>query len=403
MPAAPISAKPQSFYIRPAPGWLDLLFEEVCLVLKEPLQKYKFEPKVSILKSTVKVHRCDWRQGLELPLRLTTAHDVEWLLWESTCTSWSELEAGLKRVSWSQLGLSSGNSVHVSTGVVQGFTQSSAKLRDKLCQIAQVEHVSEGATIRLKMELRKDRLRVLVSLAGAPLYQRGYKKKLFATAPLPEHLASGCVKWTLSSFPKEETISTVWIPFAGSGTLGFETAIALGRLGTGSFSRHFAMEDFLATPKATLQHFRKKLDPSTCSFVLPQFVFTEINTEAMNALKENVASFPVKMDCRFEEGDFFERSSFVLPDSEKGNILVLLNPPFGFRLSKDSSVKDLYSRLGKQIKNTLGGFKGRVVGSCICPDELTWKTLIRELGVESFDTHHFTHGGEQMRLLRWRF
>src|SRR4051812_39173076 len=79
----PITARPHVFYVRPAPGWLELLHEEITAVAGSPLQKYKYEPKITLLKGTVKVSRCDWRQGLELLCRLTTAHDIEWLLSES--------------------------------------------------------------------------------------------------------------------------------------------------------------------------------------------------------------------------------------------------------------------------------------------------------------------------------
>ena len=85
MSKAPISARPQVFYIRPAPGWLEMLFEEVNSIVQKPLQKYKYDPKITLLKGTVKLHRCDWRQGLEVMLRLTTAHDVEWMILESKC------------------------------------------------------------------------------------------------------------------------------------------------------------------------------------------------------------------------------------------------------------------------------------------------------------------------------
>ncbi|NDC25345.1 MAG: hypothetical protein EBZ49_14625, partial [Proteobacteria bacterium] len=86
MAKAPITAVPHVFYVRPAPGWLYLVHEEVQGILAKPLQKYKFEPKITLLKSTVKISRCDFRQGLELMMRLTCAHDIEWLVLESKCT-----------------------------------------------------------------------------------------------------------------------------------------------------------------------------------------------------------------------------------------------------------------------------------------------------------------------------
>ena len=401
MSIPPISARPHSFYIRPAPGWLDILAEEVTSILKEPFQKYKFEPLLTALKGTVKVHRCDWRQGLELTMRLNTAHDVEWLLGEFPCTNWNQFESTIKKIDWTEIGLKSGESVHVSIELGTSFTQGSAKIREKVCQIGKLIHVSEGALIRIKVQLRNERLRILVSLAGPPLYQRGYKKNLSATAPLPEHLASACIRWTLSGIIPETKVSQIWIPFAGSGTFAFETIMSLLKLGPGSFSRKFAFESFPVTSQATIQHFRKKIAPSHSIEHLPKILLNEINAEAMKDLKENIESFPVPLQCQFQEGDFFEAS----PPSqhESGSLLVLLNPPFGARLGKQSDISYLYGRLAKKLKSDLESFKGRVIGSCICPSENTWKTFIQNLGGKGVETHHFSHGGEQMRLVKWQF
>src|SRR4051812_39034415 len=121
----PITARPHAFYIRPAPGWLGMLYGEVTALTKTPMHKYKYDPKVTLLKSTVKLHRCDWRQGLEIMLRLTTAHDVEWLLLESKCTNWYEVEAVLKRVPWEEVLSSRDIPVHVTTDISNGFTTAS--------------------------------------------------------------------------------------------------------------------------------------------------------------------------------------------------------------------------------------------------------------------------------------
>ena len=99
---APILATPHVFYVRPAPGWLDVCEQEIKDVLAHPLHRYKFEPLVTTLKGVIKIHRCDFRQGLEVLLRLTTAHDVEWLLADSACGSWDRLHKILKALSWDE-------------------------------------------------------------------------------------------------------------------------------------------------------------------------------------------------------------------------------------------------------------------------------------------------------------
>ncbi len=399
MSDAPITARPHVFYVRPAPGWLELTFAEVAALAKDPLQKYKFEPKVTLLKGTVKLHRCDWRQGLEIMLRLTTAHDVEWLILESKCSKWSEVDAILERVPWEDVLPNRDIPVHVTTDISHGFSESSSKLRENLCKIARVTHVSEGAEIRFKIELRGDFLRLSASLCGEPLYKRGYKAALSAIAPLTEHQAAACVRYTLAGSKEELPVSSVFVPFAGSGTFGFEALIVLSGAGPGSFSRQFACDLFPATPAPTMKFLRRKLGERLQSLTLPQVHFNDFNAEAIAGLKENVAAFASNGHFEVNEGDVFE-SKPKFPD--EGRLLVLLNPPYGDRLAEESDIPALYSRLGISMNELSRAYKGRILGGCLCPDERTWRNFLKGLDVVTPETHHFTHGGKEMRIARWQ-
>lgn len=386
--AIPISAKPHAFHIRPAPGWLDLVLDEVSSIMRSPLQKYKFEPKISKLKSVVKVSHCDWRQGLELPFRLLTAHDVEWVLIDRKCSHLGEVKKRLSEFDWKEVLQTETKTAHVSA--------SSPKLRDYWCELTQREHVSEGAQFRIKIDYTQGYLKVLLSLAGAPLYQRGYKAELSAVAPLPEHQAAAMVKWTLEW--SESPIRKVFVPFAGSGTLGFETLLYFSGSGVSHFHRAFAFETFPCSPTKTIEFIKRKLSGVSSSSPLPFTQFCELNTEQARILQANIKSFPLKAESCVLENDFFE---IKIEKEKEGETLVLLNPPFGNRLAKTSSVTALYSKIAKQLNRTLP-FSRTVVGSCICPDEESWRVFVKELHASKTETHHFTHGGKQMRLVRWR-
>jgi 23S rRNA G2445 N2-methylase RlmL len=398
MAEAPITARPHVFYIRPAPGWLELLHKEVDALVKTPLQKYKYEPKVTLLKGTVKLHRCDWRQGLEIMLRLTTAHDMEWLVLESKCNKWSEVDAILSRVPWDSILPSRDIPIHVSTDISNGFTTASGKLRENFCKIANLTHVSEGGKFRFKVDLREDFLKISVSLCGEPLYKRGYKAKLSATAPIPEHQAAACTRWVLESQSDGSTIDSVFIPFAGSGTFGFESILVLSGGGPGAFSRQFSCDLFPCTPEATMRFFRRKIAEQFTSTPWPRVIFNDINSEAIAILRENVAAFSSQGKFEIVEEDLFKFKP-VFP--EQGKTLILLNPPYGNRLAKASSVADLYARLGIYLRELLTANPGKIMGGCICPDEISWRNFIKELKSYSPETRHFTHGGKEMRLVRW--
>jgi len=397
MPRAPVTARPQSVYIRPAPGWLEVCEKEVISILKVPFQKYKFESQIHRLKSTLKVSHCDWRQALELVFRLKTALDVEWLFVESLCTSWTDLERILLKAPWTEILSEKGLPAHVTIEVSRGFSTGSAKLRSKFCEYAKIEHVSEGAPVRFKLELREKRVRILVSLAGEPLYKRDYKEILKALAPLPEHLAASCIQWVLDQ--AENPVRTVWTPFAGSGTFGFESLVALAGAGPGTFRKIFSCESFPATPSATVQYLRKKMKENWEKSERPRVVFNEINQDVMLVLQKNSENFSSRAIFEFQKGDF---QDFEMPIPSEGSLLVLINPPFGDRLGKNSSVLELYKKIGEKLRRESQKISGEVLGGCLCPDEKTWRCLLNALQAETFATHHFTHGGKEMRILRWK-
>lgn len=401
MSQPPISARPHVFYIRPAPGWLELLHHEVQSIVETPLQKYKFIPKITPLKGTVKLHRCDWRQGLEVMLRLTTAHDVEWLILESKCNQWSEVDAILERVPWDEIVADREIPIHVTTDVSQGFTQHSSKLRENFCKISGLTHVSEGGLFRFKVELKSDFLKISVSLCGEPLYKRGYKAKLQATAPLAEHQAAASIHWVMEQGVNSETVSQVFVPFAGTGTFGFESLIVFAKTGSGAFEREFSCDRFPCVSSATMGFYRKKLKERLYSALPPKIIFNEINPEACEVLKENIQKIAQQVktvSIDLIEGDLFESSvSFA----GEGKILMLFNPPYGDRLAKNSSVNQIYKKLGQWTRTQMDRYPNQIVGGCLCPDSSTWREFSKALNTQNTQTHHFTHGGKEMRLVRW--
>lgn len=399
MAHTPLLAKPHTFYLRPAPGWLDLLEAEVTRILESPFQKYKFVPKISYLQGVVKVHRCDWRQGLELLLRTTLAHDMEWLVSEFACASWSDLEKGLARIRWAELLPRNVKTAHIAVNLHQGFTSGTAKLRTLFCDLTGIGHSTGEDEQRIKCELRGNRFRILISMAGRPLYQRGYKTVLSAVAPLPEHHAAACVRWVLGDPQKSAPVKNVYIPFAGSGTLGFETLLVLSGAGVGAFDRSFACESFPFNSSATHAFLRKRISQQLKQLKpAPTIVWNEINAQAIQDLQKNIEAFPAPAQHQMESGDFFQ---FLPPFSGSEPILMLLNPPYGDRLAKKTVPARLYSQIGKHLNILFSKYKDQLRVGCICPDEMTWKAVMSNVPGEKSETRHFTHGGKDMRLVRW--
>jgi 16S rRNA G966 N2-methylase RsmD len=359
--------------------------------------------------------------------------------------------------------------------------------------MSSLQQEADGARARagniIRLSLIENKLSVSISLAGEmELYKRTYKTiGGTATAPLPEHQASACIQWALHTiydrFNDEEkarmSINNIIVPFAGTGTLGFESLLTLwGPTGSGLFTaRSFPFDDFpivRATTNGGMKSYgndgklklsdmireemRKEIAHKvsgirtdiTCDSYFPQLcsgarvLFSDINDDALKTCGDNIASFiqssgnvftermfmkPQCIDFLNEDIDMSKvlchtvmsphgganEESVSKSEYSKGTTFILLNPPFGLRLAKNSSTLSMYTRLATQVicmRDELLTLKTLVpsellsptpslVGLCLCPDVKTWSTFITSLTANQFEceTTHFSLGGNDMRLV----
>lgn len=417
-------AKPQRFMIRPAPGWVDLTLLEAQAILASPLQPYKFTPRLEDEGGVVIVSDCDYRQALELVTRLTTAHDIEWVLHSGRLGSRSEWPMFLQKSGVTDVFAAetlralkvSATVVHSVVGTAKDVKIAAAKLWDLPDVMTDNESDLELSEYpqRIRIDSTKNRTRILVSMAGSPLYKRGYKAPGgIATAPLPEHHASACYLWTVSALrlPISEGICDgeiqMAVPFAGTGTTGFESACRAIGFAPGISRGHYGCEDFLFHPGATMKTIRSRLQKLTKQYGEFQIQFGDINTDACAALKLQAQSFldhtNIKVRTLVSESDFLSGpiTMFESQQISQKKIFLPLNPPYGQRLAKHSGGESIYARLGKSLAR-LNSLSSGVCGYVICPDELSWQVLLRELKGFEFQSRHFTHGGNDTRLVAFK-
>lgn len=390
-------AQPQLFYLRPAPGWVEFLKEEVEGLIASPFQKYKFEPRVQAIGASVRIQNCDFRQALEILYRITLAQDMLWLVSEQKCTSWSEYEVFLKNIPFEALWKESKpQTSHLNIKITEGFTQNAKKMREKWEAASQTLSNSEEIQWRFFLELRENKIRLLVSLSGELLFKRKYKAHSIAVAPLAEHHAAACV-FALKKAVKisQDQSVTFWVPFAGSGTLGFEAFLSQSGVGGGAFERRFACEEFSFVSAPTLSFLRKKCQESFQQVKSTEIVFNEMNEEACQVLKDNCEKVFKDGAWRIFKGDFFE---LPWPFHKNESVVILLNPPFGDRLGRNTSLEKFFYRLAEKIKSDIGSHDGVVTFGSLCPSETTWRVFKKVVGSEKIiQTIHFTQGGKPMR------
>jgi 23S rRNA G2445 N2-methylase RlmL len=421
-PMAQFLAKPQRFIIRPAPGWSKLTITEVCQILGHPLQSYKFKPAATLEDGLVVVSECDFRQAMELAMRVTTAHDMDWILASSRVSGWSEWSSFIAKSHLLEL-WTKPQAVHVAVSVshpVVGTEKEVKRLFSKALLQGGHEVLADFSgrgnqllAQRLRVECQKNRTRLLVSLGGEPLYKRGYKALIGgATAPLPEHLAAACARWTLSHLGDavrsqlQSGARTLVVPFAGTGTTGLEMVCQLADMAPGVTRQSYGFESWSFSPQATLRSIRKRL-VAQIKPISVHLRWGDINAEVVAALHEHVEAFCAAVHGRdddshqriiqsqMSQNDFLSDPQALCLGSE--TVFLPLNPPYGQRLAKESGSRQIYKRLGLALARLAQNID--VAGYVICPDETSWVTLSETFEGSQQKTCHFSHGGQDMRLL----
>jgi 23S rRNA G2445 N2-methylase RlmL len=413
-------AKPQRFLVRPAPGWLDVAGKEVREIIRSPVQKYKFAPIVTDEDGLIVVSDCDYRQALEIVCRVTTVHDVEWVIHSGRITARSEWASFFEKSGVGQLWSDvAQQQVKLAASVSHPIVGTEKEIKElaqatwpqfKANEHDDSEELEIQSLQRIRIEASKNRHRILVSMGGEPLFKRGYKiTGLSAVAPLPEHHASACFLWATSviqgwSLNDLRDLGCAFVtPFAGTGTTCFESLARLFDVAPALTRQQFACENFAFHPAATMATIRQRLrrhvqsPKGQCCAVLG-----DINDEVVTSLNQQSESFlracGVSISSSIMTNDFLERPlelTKALDDVPR--LFFPLNPPFGQRLAKSTGSDAIYRKLGRALE--LCATKYHFAGYVLCPDESSWRHLLASAVSLNAETHHFTHGGTDMRVV----
>lgn len=288
------------------------------------------------------------------------------------------------------------------------------------------------ATTCIYADLYKNKLTLSISLAGEPLYKRGYRGELSASAPLKEDAAACCIQSALKfalTLKNDFLPNTVIIPFSGTGTFAFEMIQFYFKISPVLFEREYALQKMSFYGKESFNFLVKKAGENC---LLNKELTNEFriccidNSKNANiALFENITHFKksiAKYNINIQDELFvhdsknhqpFFAEDFLTMDITKiishkskrfGNIFIPLNPPYGIRLNRSADSVDLYKNIARKI-NEISGFTKReqknVCGFILCPNEETWSAFVRQLHYLKIETYHFTQGGLDIRVCQF--
>lgn len=205
-------------------------------------------------------------------------------------------------------------------------------------------------------------------------------------------------------------------------------------VGSGAIQkRHFAYHQFLSTPPESLNILRDISFKCMSSNSSPMRIyFSDINSDAINALKNNISSFQQSITREDESPlnsspsifeipkqiDFFQCSLDQLVPITQNRVnqtmVLLLNPPYGLRLGKKSSPILLYQKVSRRVLDIYAHLCSNqsvtrnesnieeevhvpiMMGYCICSNQNTASLFTQGLdGKFNCHMHSFSHGGKE--------
>jgi putative N6-adenine-specific DNA methylase len=204
----------------------------------------------------------------------------------------------------------------------------------------------------LNVHIGGDIVTISLDSSGESLHKRGYRAAN-TQAPINEVLAAGML--LLAGWKGQ---SDFYDPMCGSGTLLIEAAMIARNIAPGIYRKGFAFEKWanfdadlfedVYSDDSREREFTHKIYGSDAGFYAMQ---TAIKNVESAGLQRDI----VVKQIRIEE--------LRLTDKDTDGALVMMNPPYGERLSKDKNVLQLYQAMGTALKHQFSGATAWIISS----------------------------------------
>jgi putative N6-adenine-specific DNA methylase len=186
------------------------------------------------------------------------------------------------------------------------------------------------------VRLLRDQCMISIDSSGEGLHRRGYRQAA-AKAPLRETLAAGIL---LAS--GWDSLSPLWDPFCGSGTIPIEAALLAHQIPPG-FHRRFAFMDWPGFANRVWDGLLEEAGKQRKKQISPIWA-SDRDAGAVAMAQANADRAGVLESINFSE----QPISSAFPPSGKG--WVVTNPPYGLRVSSGKDLRNLYARLGDVLR-----------------------------------------------------
>lgn len=206
--------------------------------------------------------------------------------------------------------------------------------------------------MRLNLHVQGSHATLALDLSGDSLHRRGYRIA-GVEAPMKETLAAAVVHfsgWT----PEFSTGAVLLDPMCGSGTLLIEAAMIYGDSAPGLLRKTFG---FMYWPRHDAKLWEKLVNEAVereerrLENPWPRIIGYDADPMAIAAARKNIRE--AGLEDKIEVGQ--RQLAHVTRPAESG--MVIVNPPYGERLSEREAVKYLYRCLGNKFCRQLYGWQ----------------------------------------------
>lgn len=204
----------------------------------------------------------------------------------------------------------------------------------------------------LNVHIAGDLVTLSLDSSGESLHKRGYRVAN-TQAPINEALAAGML--LLAGWKGQ---SDFYDPMCGSGTLLIEAALIARNIAPGIYRKGFAFEKW-ANFDADLFEDIYSDDSREREFTHKIYGF-DAGFYAVQAATKNVQSANLQRDIEVKQ---IRVQELRLADTNTEGALVMMNPPYGERLSQDKDVLRLYQDMGTTLKHQFSGATAWIISS----------------------------------------
>ena len=209
--------------------------------------------------------------------------------------------------------------------------------------------------VTVSARLNRGRLSLGIDLSGHSLHMRGYRTEKGA-APLKENLAAALLM--RAGWPELAQNGGDFVdPMCGSGTLVIEAAMMALDLAPGRKQEHFGFEKWLGHQPDLWLGLRQEAERRAHEGKqrkLPRMAGFDQDSRVLSTARNNIERAGLQGLVQVESSAI---ADLALEGDWASSGLLLVNPPYGERLSERRELGALYRALGDAVKRLLPGWR----------------------------------------------